>query len=153
MNILNYISPEYIFLDKVFDSKEALLEFLLDQVKNHPSILNWTLVSRDLWEREAKGGSGLEAGVAIPHARTEGVRDIVICFVRLAVPIDFGSMDGEKARFVFFILVPKEKVEEYLEVVGHIMRIMKRESVRSKLMDCRSSEEVMKLLADLEVKP
>ncbi len=152
MNILDYLGPDCVFLDKAFDSKEALLEFLLDRVRSNPAVVDWEAVRKDLWEREAKGGSGLEEGIALPHARTNGVKDIVICFVRLAIPIDFGSIDGKKARFVFFILIPKDKVDEYLEVVGHIMRIMKRESVRAKLMECKSREEVLHLLGDLEVK-
>ncbi len=152
MDISQYLSPDRIFLDKVFDSKEDLLKFLLEKVANDPAVVDLDEVRRDLFDREAKGGTALEDGLAVPHARTNGVRDIVMAFVRLGVPLDLGSADGGPSRFVFLILVPKEKVDEYLEVLGHIARIMKRPTVRERLIGVKTPDEVFNIFKELEVK-
>ncbi len=152
MNLLDYLSQDYVFLDKVFSTKTEIIDFLLQKIKNHPYVIDFDQLAKDLWDRESKGGTGLEDGVALPHTRTEAVVDIVLAFMRLGIPVDFGSPDGRPAQFVFLLVVPKHKVEEYLEVVGHIMRIMKRESVRNRLMSCKSAKEVLDLFSELEVK-
>ncbi len=152
MNILEYLKEDCVFLDKAFDSKEALFDFLFEKLANYPSVIDVAQLQQDLYEREAKGGTGLENGIALPHARSNGVNDIIICFFRLGVGLDFGCPDGKPAKLIFFIAVPKEKIETYLEIVGHIMRILKRESVREKIMIATDTKEVLSILQDLEVK-
>ncbi len=139
-------------MDKIFESKEEMLNFLLEKVAGDPAVLDPEEVRKDLFEREAKGGTALEDGIAVPHARTNGVRDIVMAFVRLGVPLDLGSADGRPSRFVFLILVPKDRVNEYLEVLGHIARIMKRPTVRERLIGLKTPEEVFDIFKELEVK-
>ncbi len=152
MNILEYLKEDCVFLDRAFDSKEALFGFLFEKLADCPSVIDIEELQRDLYEREAKGGTGLENGIALPHARSNGVNDIIICFFRLGVGLDFGCPDGRPAKLVFFIAVPKEKIDTYLEIVGHIMRILKRESVREKIMAASTAEEVLRIFQDLEVK-
>ncbi len=151
MKVTTYLREQYVFLDVDIRDKDALFHYILEKLRFHPDIANLYQVEKDLNEREAKGSTGLGSGIAMPHARTEGVRDIVILFIRPKFAFDYESPNGpDKARLIFFLAVPKDKIEEYLEIVGALMRILKRDSVREKLIAISGSKEVCDFLRGLE---
>ena len=152
MNIMDYLKEDCVFLDKAFGSKDELFDFLIEHLKDAPQVIDIDSLRSDLLEREEKGGTGLENGIALPHARSNAVSDILICFIRLGIGLDFGAPDGKPSKLVFFIAVPKDRIDEYLEIVGHIMRILKRDSVREKIMSAETKEDVLSIFKELEVK-
>ena len=60
-----------------------------------------------LAEREKLGSTGFGQGVAIPHGKMSGLKQIVGVFARLAEPVDFDAADGEPVDIVFLLLAPE----------------------------------------------
>ena len=71
-----------------------------NMVENSDLISDKNIFYKEVLEREKVGTTGIGMGVAIPHARTEVVKDIVVSVALLKRPVDFDSLDGEKVKIV-----------------------------------------------------
>jgi nitrogen PTS system EIIA component len=76
-------------------------------------------------ERENTISTGLEDGIAIPHARIKGLNEFLIGIAVSKKGIDFDSIDGKKAHIFFILLGPEENAQEHLKVMAQIMRVAK----------------------------
>lgn len=84
-------------------------------------------------ERERLGSTGVGDGVAIPHARLEGLEHVFGLFARLKNPIDFDAIDGRPVDLIFLLLAPEEAGAEHLKALARISRIFRREDLRTHL--------------------
>lgn len=86
-----------------------------------------------LQERESLGPTGVGHGVALPHARLEGIDRIVGVFVRLERAMDFDSVDRQPVDLVFTLFAPKDSGVEHLKALALISRTMRDAEVCRKL--------------------
>src|SRR5690606_22865593 len=77
-----------------------------------------------LQERESLGPTGVGHGIALPHARLEGIERIVGIFMRLERPMDFDSVDRQPVDLIFALFAPKESGVEHLKALALISRTM-----------------------------
>ena len=97
--------------------------------------------------RERLSGTGMNEGVAIPHARVRGLEHPVGGFARLETPQDFGALDGRPADLVFLLLAPAERGGDHLKALARVSRFLRRADVRDKLRHARSAVELKALFA------
>ncbi len=92
-------------------------------------------IFRALNEREKLGSTGIGRGVAIPHARLEGLTGIHAAFGRSLHGIYFGSPDGRPAHLIFLLLAPSKEMTEYLAVLDRVSKLMWNENNRRRLIE------------------
>lgn len=85
-------------------------------------------------------------GVAIPHARLEGLDRIVGVFSRLQKPIDYDAADGEPVDLVFALFAPEDSGADHLRALARISRSLRDASICSKL---RSADQAAAIYAVL----
>lgn len=95
-----------------------------------------------LIERERAASTGLEDGVAIPHARLPELDDFVLGVLTVPEGADFGSMDGELTRIVVFMLGPADRPDEHLRMLSTISRVLDSSTVRTALLEAATVDEV-----------
>ncbi len=100
-----------------------------------------------LWQRERLGSTGLGHGVAIPHGKLAGLKRIVGMFARLAEPIDFDAVDGDKVDIVFLLLAPEGAGADHLKALARISRLLREGQAVEKL---RASRDAAALYAVLD---
>lgn len=86
-----------------------------------------------LQERESLGPTGVGQGIALPHARLEGVETISGVFIRLEKPMDFDSIDRQPVDLIFTLFAPKDSGVEHLKALALISRTMRDAAVCAKL--------------------
>ena len=86
-----------------------------------------------LQERESLGPTGVGNGIALPHARIEGLEKIVGVFVRLERAMPFEAVDRQPVDLVFALFAPKESGVEHLKALALISRTMRDAAVCAKL--------------------
>lgn len=86
-----------------------------------------------LLERESLGPTGVGHGVALPHARLEGVEKIIGMFVRIEKPIEFSAVDKQPVDLIFCLLAPKHSGVDHLKALALVSRTMRDRAVCSKL--------------------
>ncbi len=108
------------------------------------------LPERDIFEvllqRERLGSTGLGQGIAIPHGKLHGLKHIVGVFARLAEPIDFDAVDGQKVDIVFLLLAPEGAGADHLTALARISRLLREGTAVEKL---RASKDAAALYAVL----
>ena len=104
-----------------------------------------------LQERESLGPTGVGHGVALPHARIDGLDRVSGVFFRLEKPFEYGSVDKAPVDLVFALFAPREAGVEHLKALALVSRTMRDSSVCAKL---RANTEPATLYAILtEARP
>jgi PTS system nitrogen regulatory IIA component len=99
-----------------------------------------------LMEREALGPTGVGHGVAIPHARIEGLDRMRGVFVRVAPPIDFGSVDDKPVDLVFALLSPAASGSEHLRALARVARALRSAEIRGQLRQASGADAIRAVL-------
>jgi len=136
-----------IFLNVEAADKTQVIKFLNDSMSNSDGVKNPDLLLKDILKRESEIPTGLEYGCAIPHARSEGVDKIVLAFARLKDGVDFGAPDKSHAKLIFQFGVPSDKVNLYLKILARLCRLLKKGSLREKLLNAQKTDEIVQAFA------
>jgi PTS system nitrogen regulatory IIA component len=103
-------------------------------------------------EREAGGSTGIGFGVAIPHARSPGVKELsLVCGVSPS-PVPYDSIDGEPVRLFFLIVGPEGSAGQHMKVLSRIASLVRQESVRRQLCAAGTPDEFYNVLLDAETR-
>ena len=106
-----------------------------------------------LSEREAAGSTGVGYGVAVPHARLEGLQRMRGVFVRLENPVEFESVDDQPVDLLFALFAPKNAGAEHLRALARVSRIMRSSELREQLRKARTADAVHALLVQDAARP
>jgi PTS system nitrogen regulatory IIA component len=130
------------------DSKPAILGKLADcfaQVYG----LDRAVVRERLEERESLGSTGFGRGVAIPHARVEGVTRPIAAFFRLDAPVMFDAADGMPVDLVFGLLSPEHAGAAHLHALAAVSRMMRDDRMHASLLQAPGPEALYGLLCNV----
>jgi mannitol/fructose-specific phosphotransferase system IIA component (Ntr-type) len=142
MKIHKLINSENVFLDLAAADVESALAAVANVFS--PSLsLEPKGVIEALVEREGLGSTSVGEGFAIPHCKTQGLRQIGIALARFAEGVDFGGTGHDLVRFVFVVLSPPDQPAAHLQVLSQIARVLKRRELRSALLSAADAEEVV----------
>jgi nitrogen PTS system EIIA component len=104
-----------------------------------------------LTEREAKASTGMGFGVALPHARIEGLERTVGVFARLETPVEFEALDGQPVDLIFALFTPAETDRDHLRALAKVSRVFRRADLREQLRQARTTDAVFALLSQEEL--
>ncbi|AOR33940.1 PTS fructose transporter subunit IIC [Streptomyces fodineus] len=100
--------------------------------------------------REEQGTTGLGEEIAIPHAKTDAVTAPVVGFARSAAGVEWGSLDGTKARLIFMIAVPEAAAgDEHLRILALLSRRLMDPGFRERLLAAPDEQAVLGVLAEV----
>lgn len=147
----NYLKVQTVKLDLDSKDKNQLLKDLYESFSNAPEITDKKKCFEDILEREKLGSTGIGKGVAIPHAKTQGVKDIIMTVGVCKNEISYDSIDASPVNIVFMFLSPVEMSQEYLIMLARISRLIKEDSFRSQVLNAKTNEEIFDILDSKEV--
>ncbi|MEO1610741.1 MAG: PTS IIA-like nitrogen regulatory protein PtsN [Pseudomonadota bacterium] len=101
-----------------------------------------------LLERERLGPTGMGRGVAIPHARLEGLDRIVGAFARCRSTVDFDAVDGEPVDLVFALFAPEDAGADHLRALARVSRCLRDPSTCAKLRAAEDGSAVYAVLTE-----
>ncbi len=99
-------------------------------------------------ERERLGSTGVGSGVAIPHARIEGLKSVKGVFATLETPLDYDSVDERPVNLVAMLVAPAHAGSEHLRALAQISRRLRRDEVRARLRAAPNAESLYICLTD-----
>lgn len=150
MEVKGYIREELINLDLLSERKEDAIRELARLMESTQGVIDFDLFLEDVFERERLGTTGIGDGIAIPHARTDAVDQLVIALGRSARGVEFESLDGKKVKLLFLMGTPKGSVSHYLKILAQLTRLLKEGTFRDKLLEARDKEIVVSLFREIE---
>ncbi len=150
MNLSDLLTERLIAPDLKADGKLALLDELAHLIARNHEGVNPEAVTRALLDRERIMSTAVGHGVAIPHAKTSAVDQIVGCLGLHRAGVDFDAEDGSKTHVFFTLLAPVKSSEGHLEVLAQIARLCHHQGFLTRLQDCQTSAEMYQLIRDVE---
>ena len=145
----NLFSSDTVVVDlSVVSQKQLFQDMATRLIEAH----DLKIMSRDIVaaaiERERLGSTGVGNGVALPHARIEGLDRVIAGFARLSEPMDFDSVDGRPVDLVAFLLAPSDAAGAHLRALARVSRQLRREENRAKLRSAPDALSVFTILSD-----
>ncbi len=137
-----------IILDAVPGEKDELITRvagLLDDSDVSPQT-----IANKLRAREELGSTALGYGIALPHARIQGIQAPRAAFIRLAQSLDFDAPDEEPVDIIFAMLVPAGANEEYLRLLATLAKMFNNPDIRDQLRSASTQEEIYSILTGLQ---
>src|SRR6478736_2914875 len=128
-------------------SKQSILELLAARFAQSYGLDAVTVLER-LQERENLGSTGFGRGVAIPHARVDGLRRPVAALLRLEEPVDFAAADGMPVDLVFGLVSPEHSGVGHLHALAAMSRLVRDERVHDALSEAPDAEALYGLIAN-----
>lgn len=143
--------PEHqISLDIKSRTKGDVLKEMVGLLESSPYILDKNELLDNLIERERLETTGIGDGIALPHARTDSVSQLVIGFGRSEQGIEYDSLDGNLVHILFFIAAPKTSSTKVLKVLAKISRLLNNENFRKELIAVKTKKEIRELIKTRE---
>ncbi|MBY8976966.1 PTS sugar transporter subunit IIA [Rhodobacteraceae bacterium NNCM2] len=124
MEISELIVPECIVANPKVSGQKQLFQEIAARAHELYG-LDQRAVVDGLLERERLGSTAMGGGIAIPHARLEGIDEIKAFFVCLAKPLDFEAADGLGVDLIVALLVPEESGSDHLRALAKVSRLLR----------------------------
>lgn len=149
MNFAKLLTPQAVKVLSSTTSKKRLLTELAELAEAAHG-LNAATVVEALLAREALGPTGVGHGVALPHARLDGLDSVIGLFVLLEKPVDFGSVDRQPVDIAFALFAPENAGVEHLKALALVSRTLRDASICTKLRSNPSAETLYTILTETE---
>ncbi len=150
MGLLDSLKKEYCFYPIIGTDKHSVLA---DLVKKFSSALGYSekeeleMLSA-VENREALGSTGLEQGVAIPHAKMASLEKPLVAVGVLKDSVDYGSVDGKPTKVLFLVLGSDEYPNEHVQVLAEIAKLVKNSYFLMRIMNTTSQKDLVDLFFD-----
>ena len=145
--IAEYLTPECISLSLAAHSKDDVIAELVDLIVASGRIPaeKRTAVTEAVLERERSFSTGMQSGIAIPHAKT-GVATICVAVGLKPDGVDFEALDGEPSTIFFLIVVPTHETERHVRILASISKATRSPERRERILSSRTAESLIEAL-------
>lgn len=127
-------------------SKDEVIDEMIDMLMSNGRLNNREEYKKEILKREAQSSTGLEEGIAIPHAKTKAVKIPSIAFGRSSEGVDYQSLDGEPSKLFFMIAAPSDAADSHIEVLSKLTTLLLDDDIREALLNAKTEDEVLEIL-------
>ena len=151
MKILEYLASERVKLSLAGKTKEEVIKemahlFVKSGVIDSEDLEEFV---REINEREKLTPTGMQDGIAIPHARTPLVKTLSLALGISNEGVDFESMDGEPSKLIFMIAAPEDTKKEHLDLLAEISKLSYEEELVEQIENVKTVEEIFEKLKNI----
>lgn len=146
MELKDYIDENLISLFKSKKKKKVLVE-LIDLICKSEELDNKKEIKEAIFYREQLMSTGIGLGIAVPHARIKGVKDLVMAvgICREGIP-DYETIDNIPVKIVVLIIAGEGQHKTYIRVLSLIVAKLKKIETREKIMEAKDEKEIFEIL-------
>jgi Kef-type K+ transport system membrane component KefB/mannitol/fructose-specific phosphotransferase system IIA component (Ntr-type) len=145
-DILALINPEYFTLELKGNTKEEIIANMVDILAVKGKLLNRDQVLEDVLERERTMSTGMDHGIALPHAKTDGIAETTVVIGTNKEGLAFESMDGQPSRVFVLIASPKKDCGLYVQFLAAIGSILRDETLREAVINAANVHDAVDLM-------
>jgi nitrogen PTS system EIIA component len=146
MLISDLIKQNLVCANLRSSDRDAVLSEILDFLARNQNFQDKDNILRALLERERNGSTGIGNGVAVPHARIDGLSESVLFVGVSQQGINFASLDSKPVRLVILVLSPVSQTGIGLKLLANIARLVNDKYFTSQMMNASTDEELFNIL-------
>ncbi len=148
MAIVDLIAPNVVRVPLKSKTKTEVIRELVDVLNKAGKISDAESVYRAVIARENMGSTGLEKGIAVPHAKTEKIKSLTLAIGISPEGVEFDSLDGQPSKLFFLLLAQPSQSGPHIEALAEIARITRSQSFCRLLVNAATPEEVVELFRE-----
>lgn len=145
MALIDLITTEVVKVPLTARDKPGVIDELVQVLVDAGKITDREKVLDAINKREAMGSTGLEFGIAVPHAKTDAVKELIMAIGITPQGIDFDAIDGKPSTLFFLILAAPDQSGPHIEALAEIAKLSKSKAILGALVAASSAEEVVDL--------
>ena len=150
MRLTEILKPANIKIPLDARTKADAIGELVDVLAASGDVTDAKKVLDAVLEREATRTTGIGNGLAIPHGKCTGTKDLVMAIGRAAQPIDFQAIDGRPVSIIWMLASPPDKTGPHIHALARISRLMTLDKFRAALLNARTSKEAYDVIVAQE---
>jgi len=150
MRLSGLLSEETITLNLTRSDKKGVIEELLNLAMKTGKVSDRSAALKSVLDREELMSTGLEKGVAVPHAKTSTADGLTMALGVSKEGIDFNSADGKPSHLFFFLLAPESEAGRNVQVLAQIARLTNDSRFCDSLRQARSPEDALDIIRNAE---
>jgi fructose-specific phosphotransferase system IIA component len=146
LDLSRYIMASCAIVPLIGATKEELIGELVASLERAGRVNDADRVLRDVLEREQTVSTGMEKGIAIPHARTEGVNGMAVAVGLSRDGVDFQALDGQPARLIFLIASSPDDRGPHLQLLAAIAKRLRDDARREAALAAAGPAQLVKAI-------
>lgn len=150
MKLTDAIGPEHVKLDMEAVDKREAIEELVELMAESCENCDADTILDAVFARERDGSTGLEKGVAIPHAKCDAVDRLRIVIGVSRDGVDFESQDGKPSHLFFLMIAPTSESGPHVQAIAKIVKMIKLDRFRERLLKAKRPEDVVETIDRVE---
>jgi len=141
--LFSLIRPELVITGLRGNTKNEIITELIDRLADRGILTDRDLALNDVLEREKKMSTGMQRGIALPHAKTGGINSLAIVMGTRKEGIDFESSDGEKSRLFVLVVSPLSTSGPHVKFLAAIGTLLRNDLLKEKIINAETPEELI----------
>lgn len=150
MEFIDFLDQDLIQTELSDGTKFQVIEELLNLAVDANRVHDREQALKDLIERERYLSTGFENGLAVPHAKTEAVSEVVLVFGMNRGGIEFDSLDGKPTHFVFLLLSPMDTSGPHIQTLALLARNFQSAGLLERLKDIQDKMELIEVFKEFK---
>lgn len=149
MRIVDLLKKDCIELGVKLNSKSEAIDKLVDLHNKAGNLVDAKVYKEGILAREAGGTTAIGDGIAIPHAKSEAVKEPALAVVTVPDGVDYEAMDGKPSNLIFMIAAPNDG-DVHLEVLARLMTMLMDAGFKNKLLNAPNKDAFLKAIDEFE---
>ena len=150
MKLTDFVTPEHVKMGLEGENKEEVIEELVELLGETCDVCDTDKIFEAVMKRERDGSTGLEKGIAIPHAKCDAVDKLSIVIGIANEGIDFESLDGKPTNLFFMMVAPVTESGPHVQAIAKIVKMIKVEGFKDMLLRAKTAANVIDVLSRVE---
>jgi fructose-specific phosphotransferase system IIA component len=146
MRLIEILKPANIKIPLESKTKAEAIGELVTVLAASGDVTDSKKVLEAVLEREATRTTGIGNGLAIPHGKCQGTKDLVMAIGRAATPIDFQAIDGRPVSIIWMLASPPDKTGPHIHALARISRLMTIDKFRAALLQAKTPQEAYDII-------
>lgn len=142
--IADVLNEDLVICDLDARSGSDVIEALVERICATGDVEDCDRAKADVLVNEQRSSTGMQHGVAIPHAKTEAVSRLHAAVAVTREPIDFDSLDGQPCRIFVMTLSPLDQPGPHMRFLAEIGRLLKSRRTRKAILVARTPSELLR---------
>jgi 2-O-A-mannosyl-D-glycerate-specific PTS system IIC component len=155
MNLKGLTSPSLISTGRSFASKEEIIRDLVHQLADAGKLHSEEAFYAAVMDRERLSATGFEGGLAIPHGKSNAVKEAAFAVATLEQPLStWESIDPDnQVQLVILLAIPEAEAGSlHLALLAELATRLANPAYKERLMRSATSQELYDKLDDNEPK-
>lgn len=150
MTIVSLLDKKSIFPAKEAESKEQVLEDMIESLGNRVEAEQLENIRKAVFEREAIMSTGVGKGLAIPHGKVKNLDKNLAAFAILKEPIDYKAIDDVPVKMIFLMVAPEAQNSVHIKLLSRISRMLNNKEFRDRLEQASDKDQIIETFREEE---